>query len=490
MKKNSIYILFLTALILFGSCKKLTENLNTDPNRPTDAPADLLLNGTEVASIVIYEGNLARVGGIFANSFTGATNQYTLLNSYISTAPDYDDSWNGLYATVIAQAMVGEKKSAAVNNKLMVGIFQVLQAQGFGFAADVWGDVPFSQVGQETTYATPKFDAQADVYAGVQTLLDNAITNLSSGVGSSPSTKDFYYGGSAAKWEEAAYTLKARFYLHTKNYTAAATAAQKGISSAADNMMAPHGTTYLTDFNLYYSFLTYDRSGYMNAADAAAPTYIDPSSDLYKGNAKTDETGRYNYLYQVGLNTNDLDPNVLVSFDWGNDPSLDGFFGASTPFPLVTYAENNLILAEALLKGADNTGGALAALNVHRAYMNTGGYLNSGYVALGAKYEPYVVTDFAPGGIANAATSGQSVSQALLREILLERYITFIGQVEQFNDVRRTKNYLGIKLKTTTATKMPQRFLYPQAEINTNPNTPILGATDLFKETPANTTAY
>jgi len=489
MKKNSIYILFLTALISLGSCKKLTDDLNIDPNRPTDAPADLLLNGTEVASIIAYEGNLARVGGIFSNSFTGADRQYTLLNSYVSTAPDYDDGWDNLYATVIAQAIIGERKSSTVNNRLMVGIFQVLQAQGFGFAADMWGDVPFSQVGDETNYPQPKFDAQADVYAGVQSILDKAIANLNSGVGVTPGAKDFYFQGSAAKWVQTAYTLKARFYLHTKDYASAITAAQNGISSATNNMMAPHGGTYLSDFNVFYSFLTYDRVAYMDASDAEAPKFLDPASSLYRGNSKTNEEGRFGYLYQEGLNTGGLDPNVLVAFDWGNDPSEDGFFGASTSFPLVTYAENNLILAEAQLKGSNNLIGALAALNVHRLYMNGGGYINSGYVEENS-YLPYLLTDFLPGGIENAVGSGQTQAQALLREILEERYVTFIGQLEQFNDVRRTKNYLGITLKNTSSTKLPQRFLYPQSEINTNPNTPKLGSTDLFRETTINLTAY
>lgn len=489
MKNNKIYTLFLTSLVLLGSCKKITEDLNVDPNRPTDAPANLLLNGTEVASIIAYEGNLARVGGIFSNSFTGADRQYTLLNSYTSTAPDYDDGWDNLYATVISQAIVGEKKSAAVNNRLMVGIFQVLQAQGFGFAADMWGDVPFSEVGDEVNFPKPKFDSQTTVYTGVQTLLDKAITNLNSGVGVSPAEKDFFFQGSAAKWIQVAYTLKARFYLHAKNYSAAATAAQSGISSAANNMMAPHGKTFLSDFNVYYSFLSYDRPGYMTAADAAAPKYLDPTNALYRGNTKTDETGRYNYLYQTGLNTEDLEPNVLYAADWGNASNEDGFFGALTSFPLVTYSENNLILAEALLKGSGDLSGALAALNLHRSYMNAGGYINSGYVALGSVYLPYILQDFLPGGIENASTSGQTQGQALLREILEERYVTFIGQLEQFNDIRRTKNYLGVAIKNG-ASKFPQRFLYPQSEINTNPNTPILSATDLFKETTVNTTAY
>lgn len=486
MKNKYILTIALAGLMILGSCKKLTEGLDVNPNQPADAPANLILNGAQVASILVYEGNLARVAGIFTNTFSGSDRQYVEFENYNSTAPDFDDTWDNLYANVIAQAKIGEAKAKDVNNKVLAGMFQVMQAQAFGLAADLWGDVPFSEVG-DPKFPTPKFEAQATVYAGVQKMLDDGIANLKSGVGQNPGIKDIFYQGSTAKWVAAAYTLKARFYLHTKDYASAITAAQNGIKNAGGNMMAPHGETYLSDFNIYYSFLTYDRPGYMTADGAMAPMFLDSSSPKYRGNAKTNETARFNYLYQEGLNTDALEPNVLVDFDWDNPSDENGFFGASTSFPLVTFEENNLIMAEALLKTNDDPG-ALVALNAHRQYLNAGGYINSGYQSMGLKYSDYVMTDFAPGGMVNPVASGQSTKQALLKEILVEKYITMIGQLEQFTDLRRTKNYIGITPKK--GAKIPQRFLYSQSEINTNPNTPKLSAGDLFKETPVNTSAY
>jgi hypothetical protein len=190
---KNIYIAFFAGLITLSSCKKLTDGLDVNPNQPTDAPSELLLNGTEVASILVYEGNLARIAGIFSNSFSGTDRQYVEYENYNSVAADYDDAWDNLYASVIAQAKIGEAKATLVNNKLRMGIFQVIQAQAFGTAADLWGDVPFSEAGNPEKFPNPKFEPQAQVYAGVQQLLDKAIVNLSANVGQSPAAKDIFY---------------------------------------------------------------------------------------------------------------------------------------------------------------------------------------------------------------------------------------------------------------------------------------------------------
>lgn len=487
MKKLSKYTFILAIVLLMGSCKKITDDLDVSPNNPIDAPADLVLNGAQVSSILVYEGTMARTAGIFAGSFTGVDRQYISLNNYISTAPDYDDAWDNLYSKVIYQAKIVETKSLALNNKTMVGIAQVMQAQAFGLAADLWGDVPFSEVGDPIAYPQPKFDTQAQVYAGVQTMLDNAITNLTANVGVNPGTKDIFYGGDRDKWIAAAHTLKARFYLHTKDYENAIIQANLGISSATNNMMATHGATYGSDFNVFYSFLSYDRVGYMNAEAATLPKLLNNSDPLYRGDAKTDETARSGYYYQTGLNTSDIDPNVLVDFDWDIPTSENGFFGATTPFPLVSFEENQLILAEShLKKAAPDESAALAALNTYRAYMNTGATISTGYLANGYLYLPYLALDFLPLGMQNP--NGLASAQALLIEIIEEKYVALYGQIEQFNDVRRTKNLLGII--PNTGMQLPQRFLYPQSELNSNTNTPVQAAGALFTATTINATAY
>lgn len=482
--KKILNISALGLLLFAASCKKVVEDVNVNPNSPTDAPSNLLLNGAQVSSIVLYEGEWARLGGMWSQSFTGQDRQYTSLNNYTTTAGDYDAMWSTAYRGVIGPCKLIIEKETATNNKLVIGISQVMEAQAFGTLTALFGDIPFTEAGDAVGHPAPKFDKQVDVYAGVQALLDEAIANLESGVGVSPGGKDIFYGGSGAAWAAAAHTLKARFYLQTKNYTSAASEAALGITDAGDNMMAPHGTAYGSDFNLFYSFCVYDRDSYMWADDAIAPRLLDPSAAEYRGNAKTNEEARFQYVYQPGGSLGYsavYELNALCDFDWGVATEDNGFFGGNTSFPVVTYQENQLILAEANSRSG-NFAGALSALNDYRSYLNGGGYIGSGYAAnFGLQYDAYADADFETGGMEN---HGLSKDAALLKEIVEERYISLIGQIEQFNDVRRTKNLLG--LTPVSGTTLPQRFFYPQAEINTNTNTPSQSSADLFVPTAAN----
>src|SRR6185312_2465670 len=102
-------------------------------------------------------------------------------------------------------------KAEADGDKVFAGIGKVWEAFAVGMAASLWGDIPYSEAAGEVD--TPKLDKQADVYAAVQTLLDAAITDLKSGQGKGPGSADLIYGGDAAKWIQAAHTLKARYYM-------------------------------------------------------------------------------------------------------------------------------------------------------------------------------------------------------------------------------------------------------------------------------------
>ena len=457
MKKYSLIVLM---LVLFaGSCKNLVDGFNIDPGSPSDAPAVAMLTGVLVSNMVLQEGEVARIAGLWSGYFRGVQQQYQSYQQYIVTARIFDDNWQRVYTSAYKNIKLLKEKARAVNNIRLLGVAQVVEANVMGTASALWGDIPYSEAANPGVL-NPAYDSQTANYARIQSLLDSAIVNLNSTAFESFTAQDIHFAGNTSRWIQTAYTLKARYFMHTREYSKALTAAALGINSNANNWMAPHSTSGRGAYNLYYQFVVQDRPGWMDANGSFAANLLNPSKTPNRGNAKTIERARYNYLFTSAgaLNT-----------------SSNGFFGQASSFPLAGFAENLLILAEAetRLNGFDK---GLVRLNAYRTFMSAGGNIGSTYTTTGnIKYDPYVLADFNAGGMENLpATSTLSKESSLLREILEERYITFIGQIEGFNDVRRVFKETEVRVPVTPniGTTLPQRFLYPQIEVDLNTSTP------------------
>jgi len=469
MKKYIYGIVFFATL--FTSCNKLVEGINTDPNNPLDADPNTMLTSVMVGNMNIQEGDLARFAGMWSGYFRGFTQQYQSYHQYSVIARNFDDSWRIIYSGVYKNIKLLKSKAAAVNNRRMIGVVQVIEANLLGTTTSLWGDIPYTEAADDK-FANPKFDGQAGVYAAIQTLLDSAIVNLNSTAFVSFATQDIHFGGNMTRWIQTANTLKARYFMHTREYQKALTAAQAGISTQANNFMAPHNETNRGAFNLYFQFLSLDRPNWIDATGMYGVNLLNPTRTGNRSNSKTVERARWSYFYNSASNLNF---------------TINGFFGASSFFPMATFAENLLILAEADAR-LNGFAAGLTRLNTYRAYMNTGAYINTTYLTAGNfRYDPYVAADFLAGGIENAALPALAQDRALLREILEERYITFIGQIEGFNDLRRTfkETDINVKVPLNFGTSFPQRFIYPQVEIDINKSIPSVLPT-LFEPPPIN----
>ena len=143
----------------------------------------------------------------------------------------------------------------------------------------------------------------------------------------------------------------------------------------------------------------------------------------------------------------------------GHAPNVSGtgVFAETASMNLISYEEVKLIEAEAANR--TNDAGDVTAFNEIRAY-------------LAGQY-----------GGSFPDTASASGSSALLMEILEEKYITLIGELQPYHDIRRTANMLNVPPKTGTV--IPQRFIYPQVEIDANPNVPS-PLPGLFDPTPVN----
>ncbi len=470
------YLSVLLGLLLITTgCGDLVDGINQDPNNPTSASYQNILTGSEVGAIIVNTGETARRAGIFSGYYTGIDRQHQGFSNYTLTTSDFNSLWYDIYVDTYRNALEAEQAALETGFAgVTQGITQVLQAYAIGMAASLYGDVPFADAG-DITIENPSYESQSAVYEGVQNLLDAAITNLGSGSDRPAGGSDIYFDGNPVAWTQVAYTLKARFYMHTQEYANAYDAAQQGINDPSNSLRSPHGSG-LQESNLTYLFFAVEVRG----ADVITSDFFtsivqpdaasNPAPDRYRGHAKTDETGRFNFYFTT--NSLGVQPNTT-----------DGFAAQMATGPMVTYEENLLTLAEAGFRSQGFATG-LGHLNEFRAYMNNGGYLTNAMPS-DYLYEPFVEADFANGGLENP--DGISADDALLREILQERYVTFFGQIEGFNDMRRTLDEptVAVPVPPNVGNQLPARFLYPQTEIDRNDNapSPIPG---FFEPTPVN----
>jgi hypothetical protein len=451
------------------SCQGLVDGINEDPNRiPTeDIDQSLFLTGLQLANISFQAGHMSRISALYSGQLFGFASVYGDVYRYNISTAETNSSWNKIYVGVITNSR--SIAANAPNDKLLVGISKVVEAHAVGSAASAFGDVPYSEV-NNPDIDDPKFDNQLSVFSSMQALLDDAISTLQSG-SSRPLVEDIHFNGNKDKWIATAYTLKARYYMITRNYSEAYSAAQKGIMDVANSFeYVPRGsTTSVDDKNQFWTTLNGARGGDIGSGQSYLTQLMDPMNSLYRGNAKTDETARSAYSYVVERD-GDSNKGIIEQFE---------------PHNLVSYEENILTLAEA---GARTQGFnvGLGHLNDYRAWLNTGGPVNDNFSDLPFSYEAYVAADFMSGGMENPDNINQD--RALLREIIEERYVSGFLTWMPFDDHRRVRKsdpdlVVPFPLNDSSASGHVQRLPYASDELNANGNAPaepgIFSATEV-----------
>ena len=450
----------LTAIALLTTGCDVDKTINDNPNDITLADVDpkLFLNGAQLANAIVQVSHLNRICGMYSGQLIGYTSLYSNIYGYALSTVETNGEWNSAYIGVITNAR--HIQSAAPDDKLLVGISKVLEANAIGTLALLTGDVPYSEVGQ-SDISDPKFDGQIEVLASLSTLLDGAISDLN-GASSRKESFDIYFNGDKDKWIAAAYTLKARYALANKDYAGALAAAGNGISSSAGDMMyIPRGDAAINsgDKNLFYTIIAGSRAGDLGNAGSFLLDILDSSNAKYRGNAKTNETARHGY-YTIDESSASGNTGVIEQFE---------------PQPIATYSENQLIKAEASARSGFASG--LSALNSYRAWLSGGGRLNATFDdADNYMYDAYVEADFTSGGMENA--DGVSKDKALLREIIEERYVSGFGSYMPFNDHRRLRGagesdlVPPFPLNTVGATQHVERMQWSQGELSSNEHAP------------------
>ena len=440
MKTFKNILMVFAAGLLATSCTQILSgpNLEDNPNTVGSASTLALINQAEIVSAYMAESDAARYGGINANYITGIDAQWIGYEQYSYAPGDFDALWSNLYVEGLAHARLAKEQATVEGDVAGVGYASLLEAFQLGELATSFGDVPDSDAIGDSD--SPTYDTQAMVFTHVQELLSEVIANAAN---ANQYISDSSGGTiSTSSLGQVAHSLKARYYLNAKNYPMALSEANAGISSPTGGWNTVHEDASGAQ-NLFWNFAVLSRPDNTTPLNSYLEDLVDPSGPESRLLATPGEAARYAFYY-------DADGDYNLSADDG------GIFAVDASLPIISWHETRLIAAEAAFRTSGD-GPARNALNAVRAQ-------------LGTEYG---------GGFPASAASGNQ----LLLHILEEKYITIYPSPSTFHDLSRTNNALGVRVKT--GNQLPQRFLYPQSESDTNPNAPATFP-GLFTPTPVN----
>lgn len=513
MKKISIYISLVT-VIVFTSCTKNFDSINTDPTQATGEQFNpqLLLPTAEqnlVSAMAGYTGPILFQSGwvqIFASTSTGAANYYNNADKYVQTSGTLgytSSTWNTSYlgASYAQRAIVlSQDNPDLVNLKAAAIIIKVLCIQN---VTDTYGDCPYSEAFQATSGGfTPAYDKQQDIYNQLLSELDEAVNAFDDS--KSAITNDLLpYAGNIGQWKKLGYSAMLKVAMRLTKVDP--TTAQKYAEKAAA------GGTFSSNADDAY-IVTDNANGFGNGNAGPLRTpgdiYEVRWSQTFINMLKANNDPRLGTIAEVpkaGLDENftldpgNTDPSVQIGLPNGWDikggatdisksPGYPGGTGTGTdlapigkysrprasiytnqsaPLYVLTYGETQLLLAEAKVRGW-NVGSATAAELFRNGV--AGGIKSLAPLGSDATISSSVADAYAASLTLNTSSTAASLEQINDQYWLING--SFLNFSEAWSNWRRSGypvltpvNYTGNFSNGT----IPRRQIYPPSESTLNP---------------------
>ena len=232
-------------MLVFISCEKDFLDINNDPNNPLSVPTGQLMTAAQ-SNLSYTFANGSGGLGLYAGTVSKHWVQRGLINDNGLQGADFTivTAWPSIYAGSMTDLQVLIEQGTLEKNFGTVGAAQVMRAFIMAFTVDLWGEVPYFEIGQGSANEAPAFDDGEAVYNALFTLIDEGIANLKTP--KARITGDLIYGGDAASWITLANSLKLRM-LNNVRLTRSVSAEVNAILSSGDII-----TGIADDFELSY----------------------------------------------------------------------------------------------------------------------------------------------------------------------------------------------------------------------------------------------
>ncbi|WP_113660959.1 SusD/RagB family nutrient-binding outer membrane lipoprotein [Pedobacter nanyangensis] len=473
--KKTTFLWVITATIGLSSCKKFVD-INDDPTRLKDPDASLILPAAQGRIGFTMGSDIHRFTSLWVQQFAaqgGGSAQPTQYDKYAVGEGDINNTWAATFAGTLSDLQKVIQKTEATSPKYS-GVAKLLRAYVYQTHVDAYGDLPFSEANGFEAGLKPKYDSSSSIYDALIGLIDAGIADIRKASALSPTTDDLFYGGDMDKWERFGNALKLRIYIHyfSVNGTAAdATKAKNGIVAVlATNKLFRNNAD-----NFQMRFLTSaNQTNPIHQFEGSRPNQFFPSKTLVDlMNAKNDAR-RNSFLTlfsgsYVGATNGMGDVVISTSFSrmstYLRGKLSAGVYGGEAPIRMLTFAEQNQILAEYY---ARSNGGA--------DLLTADTYYKAGITAsFGAATEFSDGTEAAAvnAGLATylASTNGTIAVGNAIQKIIEEKFVANFGvAIEPWTDWRRTG--FPVLAPVSPATAIPRILPYSFNERSYNPNTP------------------
>lgn len=448
MKRYLIILMFLS--IFAVGCDM---DINYDPNNPSSSTVDLVLPAGQASLAYIYGGQFQVLGGFWSQHWTSQHGgpQYISIDAYSISVDYFDRPWNELYAGGMNDLEWVRTEAKNQENWNYYFIATVLQCYSYQMLADLYDQIPFSEALQKVN---PHFDSGQTVYDGLIQRIDEALAyDLSQSKGSVPGKDDLLFAGNMDSWVRFANTLKLKIYLRQVY-------ARPEVTQAGIQQMAAQGAIFLTSDAAFTNYSTSPNQG-----NPFCETEFFRFGGINVGASKTvidtllgNDDARIDALFYLPSGS-----TTHAGMLQGYGPNLQSTpleisiekISSVSPVYFITAAESYFLQAEAAARGY--LGGDAASL------------YNSGIAASFSRLGVTATTAYA-----YPASSDFEVN---LEAIIFQKWLsmTNIQGLEAFFEYNRT-HYPTILIPSVSSvlpsSQMPKRLWFPQAEVQTNPNTP------------------
>ncbi len=361
-------------LPLLFACDRGFDEMNVNPIALTSVEPAYQFNSAVVNSAFGYN-NLQYETIIvkqMINPFSGvgAAGQYNQDNRSVTAS-----NWQRGYRSVVRELIDVLNKTKDVPAKANLHhMTRIWKAYIFMFLTDTYGEIPYteSSLGYLQGIVTPKYDTQEFIYGDILKELESAASALSE---SAPlATADVLYGGNITKWKRLANSLLLRggMRLSKVNPAKAAETVAKAVAggvmlSNADNAMLNHTASFTNPvgsqinggqggfFYLAEDFVTYLKSTDDPRLASIAVRYVGAKSTTDQVESKANRNPAVQIGMPLGYDNTTVSAAVtkdgLASLYDYSQLDRTRLAGLLSPTIYVTYAQTQLLLAEAVTRG-------------------------------------------------------------------------------------------------------------------------------------------